>query len=175
MKFKKLIQSNSWLSIASILLQLYPDEEKNISGYKKVFEELLFMHPADSEILIVVAHQKDDFDGEEYVDVSGKYVNPQNEEEEFSQAIEFAPWNQWLGMEISPESLLDFSELEIISHCLYEMTFVGFEEEEIQEELNIMEKSIEDYKNMTDEEKKANTTSLEELMKDLETDETEEN
>lgn len=77
-------------------------------------------------------------------------------------------------MEISPESLLHFSELEIISHCLYEMTFIGFEEKEIQEELKSIEKSIEDYKNMTDEEKKANTTSLEELMKDLEKDETEE-
>lgn len=175
MKFKKLIQSNSWLSVATILLQLYPDEEKNISGYKKVFEELLFMSPEDSEILIVVAHQKDDFDGEEYVDVSGKYANPKNEEEKFSQAIEFTPWNKWLGMEISQESFLYFSELEIISHCLYEMTFAGFEEEEIQEELNSMEKSIEDYKNMTDEEKKANTTSLEELMKDLESEGTEEN
>jgi len=172
MKLKKLIQSNSWLSVATILLQLYPDEEKNISGYQKVFEEFLFMHSEDSEILIVVAHQKDDFDGEEYVDVSGKYANPKNEEEEFSQAIEFTPWNKWLGMEISKESFLHFSELEIISHCLYEMTFVGFEEKEIQEELNSMEKSIEDYKNMTDEEKKANTTSIEELMKDLENDET---
>lgn len=77
-------------------------------------------------------------------------------------------------MEVSPESLQHFSELEIISHCLYEMTFAGFEEDEIQEELKSMEKSIEDYKNMTDEEKKANTTSLEVLMKDLEKDKTDE-
>ena len=174
MKFKKLIQSNSWLSVATILLELYPDEEKNISGYKKVFEELLFMHPEDSEISIVVAHQKNDFDGEEYVAVSGKYANPKNEEEEFSQAILFTAWNKWLGMEISQESLQHFSELEIISHCLYEMTFVGFEEDEIQEEFNSIEKSAEEFKKMTDEEKKANTTSLEELMKDLENDEVEE-
>lgn len=173
MKFKKLIQGNSWLSIETVLLQLYPNEEKNISGYQKVFEELLFMHPEESEILIVVTHQKDDFDGEKWVEVSGKYANPKNKEEEFSQAIEFTPWNKWLGMEISPESLLHFSELEIISHCIYEMTFAGFEEVKIQEELNSMEKSIEDFKNMTDEEKKANTTSLEELMKELENDETE--
>ncbi|NCU34954.1 hypothetical protein EOM75_02920 [Candidatus Falkowbacteria bacterium] len=175
MKLKKFIQSNAWLSVEEILLQLYPDEEKNISGYKKVFEELLFMHPEDSEISIVVAHQKDDYDGEEYVNVSGKYANPKSEEEEFSQAIEFTSWNKWLGMEISQESLQHFSELEIISHCLYEMTFVGFEEEEIQKELNSLEKSIEEYKNMTDEEKKANTISLEELLKDLENDESEEN
>ena len=174
MKFKKLIQTNAWLSVEIILLELYPDEGKNISGYKEVFEELLFMHPDDSEISIIVAHQKDDFDGVEYVDVSGKYANPKNEEEEFSQAIEFTAWSKWLGMDISQESLLHFSELEIISHCLYEMTFVGFEEDEIQEELNSIEKSAEEFKNMTDEDKKANTISLEELMKDLENDEIEE-
>ena len=173
MELKKFIQSNSWLSVATILLQLYPNEEKNISGYQKVFEELLFMQPKDSEIIIVVAHQKDDFDGEEYVDVSGKYANPKNEEEEYSQAIEFTPWNKWLGMEICQESLLHFSELEIISHCLYEMTFAGFKEEEIQEEFRSIEKTIEDYKNMTEEEKNANTTSLDELMKNLENGETE--
>ena len=175
MKFKKLIQTNSWLSVATIFMELYPDEGKNISGYKKVFEELLYMHPDDSDMLIVVAHQKDDFDGLEYVDVSGKYCHPKNEDEKFSQAIEFTAWSKWLGMEISQESLLHFSELEIISHCLFEMTFAGFEEEEIKEELKSIEKSIEDYKNMTDEEKEANTTSLEELMNDMDNDEIEEN
>ncbi|QTY27058.1 hypothetical protein IGB25_00120 [Flavobacterium sp. CS20] len=71
-------------------------------------------------------------------------------------------------MEIHPDNFTDFSELEIIAHCLHEMTFVGFEEEEIQEELQRIDKISEDYKNMTDEEKKANTTSLDELLKDLE-------
>jgi len=175
MTFKKLIQSNSWLSIETILLELYPDEEKNISGYQDVFEKLLFMNAEDSEITIDVVHQKDDFDGEEYVDVSGSYKHPKNEEEKFSQAIEFIAWNKWLGMDISQESLLHFSELEIISHCLYEMTFIGFEEEDIREEFKTIENSIEDYKNMTDEEQNANTTSLEDLLKDLDNEDLEEN
>lgn len=167
MKFKKLLQTNSWLSAATILLESYPDEAKNISGYKKVFETLLFMNAYDSDISIDVVHQKDDFDGEEYVDVSGKYKYPKNEDEKFSQAIEFTAWSEWLGMEVSQESLLHFSELEIISHCLFEMTFAGFEEEEIQKELNRIEEITEDFKNMTKEDKDANTTSLEELLKDL--------
>lgn len=126
------------------------------------------MNAEDSDISIDIAHQKDDFDGEEYVDVSGKYKNPKNEDEKFSQAIEFTTWSEWLGMEVSQESLLHFSELEIISHCLFEMTFVGFEEEETQKELNRIEEITEDFKNMTKEEKDANTTSLEELLRDLE-------
>lgn len=43
----------------------------------------------------------------------------------------------------------------------------GFDEKIIQEELKEMEKSIEDYENMSDEEKKANSKTLEEFMKDL--------
>ncbi len=158
-----------------ILQALYPDKASNLSGYKEVFEKLLLIDAEDSDISIDVVQQKDDFDGEEYVDVSGTYKYPKNEEEKFSQAIEFTPWNQWLGMEISQESFIHFSELEIISHCLYEMTFMGFEEEEIRDELNSIESTIENYKNMTDEEKDANTTSLDELLKDLENENNEEN
>ena len=173
MTFKNLLQKHSWLSIAHILLELYPDEEKNISGYQDVFENLLMMQPKDFDVAIVLTHCKDDFDGEEYVDVAGKNKHPKTEEEAYSQAIEFTPWKEWLGMEIQPKSLDQFSELEIIAHCLYEMTFVSFEEQEIKDEIQRMEKDIEAFKNMTDEEKKANTTSIDELLKNLNEDDDE--
>lgn len=171
MKLKDLIQSNSWLSIETILLQLYPSEEENRFAYMDVFDDLLFMNSEDSDIEIVVAQQKDDFDGEEYVDVYGSYKNPKNEEEEYSQALEFTPWNEWLGMEISQESLLHFTELEIIAHCLFEMTFIGFEEEVIQEEMKTMKSSLEDYKNISEKEKSENTISLEDLLKGMDDEE----
>jgi hypothetical protein len=174
MTLKTLLQKHTWLSIASIFWELYPDEEINSSGYQDVFEKLMFMSPEDSAISIVVANCKDEFDGEEYVDVSGKYLHPKTEEQTFSQAIEFTPWQEWLGMAIHQESLDHFSELEIIAHCLYEMTFVGFEEENIHEEMNLIKDISEDYKNMTDEEKEANTTSLDELLKNLKPDDNKE-
>ncbi len=168
MDFKKLLQANSWLSVSAILIELYPEQDKNISGYEELYEKLLFMNAEDSGITICVENVKDHFDDTDYVDVCGKYKFPKNEEEEYSQAIEFTAWNKWLGMEISEESLQSFTELEIIAHCLHEMTFVDFEEEKIQEKLNALEQNVEEFKNMTDEEKKANTTSLEDLFKDLE-------
>lgn len=167
MKFKELIHTNSWLSVATILLELYPDEAENISAYQDVFEKLSLIPAENSELSISVTKQMDDYDGEAYIDVSGTYEHPKNDDEKYSQAIEFTAWKHWLGMKIGQESLNDFSELEIISHCLYEMTFVGFEEDAIQEELKTIETSIEDYKNKTDEEKQAITTSLEDLLKDL--------
>lgn len=176
MTLKELIQSYSWLSIETILLGLYSDEEENRFAYQDVFEKLMYMIPEESPIEIVVEHQEDDFDGEEYVDVSGRFKNPKNEEEEYSQALEFTPWNQWLGMEVSQESLNHFTELEIIAHCLFEMTFIGFEEEVIQEEMDSIQKIIEDYKNMSEEEREENTMSLEGFLEDLdEGDDEEEN
>jgi N12 class adenine-specific DNA methylase len=70
-------------------------------------------------------------------------------------------------MSIDQGALKEFSQLEIISHCLYEMTFMGFDEEEIQEQIAEFEKTIEDLKNMTEEEKRANTKSLDDLLKEL--------
>ena len=71
-------------------------------------------------------------------------------------------------MTIDRDTLKEFNQLEIISHCLYEMTFMGYDEETIQQYLADMEKSVEDFKNMTEEEKRANTKSLDDLLKELE-------
>jgi len=165
--FIKLIKNNAWLSIELTLLELYPDEKINIAEYQKMFNKLQLLSPVFIDITIVVKWETDGFDNTKYIDVSGKCNNPKNIEENFSQALEFTPWNKWITMKIATESLQNFNELEIIAHCLYEMTFAGFEEEEIQEKIQNIEAESENYKNMTEEERKENTTSLDEFLKDL--------
>jgi len=78
--------------------------------------------------------------------------------------LEFTPWKEWLGMGIHPESLAHFSEQEILAHCLHEMTFMGFEEEQIQKHIKDMKAEIEAYKNLTEEEKNERTISLDEFF-----------
>ena len=70
-------------------------------------------------------------------------------------------------MSLAPETLENFKELEIISHCLHEMTFCGYEEEEIQQQFDSINKTIDDYKNLTDEEKKQQTIPLDEFKKKM--------
>jgi cytochrome c556 len=53
------------------------------------------------------------------------------------------------------------------------MTFAGFDEEQIQQQLSELQQSIEEIENMTEEERRANTRTLDELWKDLEDDEPE--
>jgi len=151
-----------------ILLQLYPDEQKNISAYEQVFNQLKLMQPLACDISIVVSNEQDAFDESEYVDVSGRENNPVENTNRLtdSLAIEFTPWNEWLGMDIDKDTLQDFTELEIIAHCLYEMTFMGFDEDEIQGEMDKIKGIADEYKNMSEEEKKANTKSLDDLLEE---------
>lgn len=162
MTFKELIESNTWPTISSLFLESYPQAEKNMEGYKTVFEKLTVMDSEKSDMSIIISKEKDG--NEEYIDVSGLYNKPKNEEEHYSQGIEFTPWGKWLGMDISKESLAAFSEPEIIVHCLYEMTFVGFSEEDIQKRISRIEKSRKERESMTEEERDAITASVEELL-----------
>ena len=118
------------------LLNLYPDQKKIIDEYRIVFESLQTMQPVNDEMFIVLTEYECDTDDEShakstYVDVSGRKKAKSNCITE-SYAIEFAKWENWLGMKLAPETIDNFNELEVIAHCLYEMTFCGYEQEEIQ-------------------------------------------
>jgi hypothetical protein len=172
MKFKDLIKSHSWLSIEMTLLNLYPDQKEMVDGYKSVFESLQIMEPVNNEMLIVLTEYECDIAEENdpkstYVDVSGRKSVPDTTSIAGGYAIEFVKWEKWLGMVLAPETLENFGELEIIAHCLFEMTFCGYEQEEIQEQFDSINRSIDDYKNLSSVEKENQTISLEELKKKL--------
>ena len=171
MTLKQIIKNYTWLNIKQKLLELYPDEEENgnLPFYEEVLEKLRFMSPISSDIMLNITWQQDDFDDEKYVDVSGKDLNPDTTLPVVTDAcaIEFTPWNKWLGMEVTENTLKDFTELEILCHSLYEMTFVYFEEESIQDEIKRIHDIKDEYDNMSEEERRKNTKSLDDLLKEL--------
>jgi hypothetical protein len=171
MKLNDLLKSNNWLSIELTLLRLYPDQIELADEYRNVFEKLRFLEPENYDMSIVLTEYDCDFDDENdirtYVDVSGrkKEIDPNSLSD--SYAIEFVEWKKWLGMEIAPETIKKFSELEIIAYCLYEMTFIGYVEEEIKEQFDQINDTVKQYKKLTADEKMEKTISLEELKKRL--------
>lgn len=139
MLFKEIIKKYKWEDIQKEFLKLYPDQKKNIKGYKKVFNVLQKIKPQKSNVKIELDLSKEKENRKPYVRVGGI------ERKEFpiekdswikdwrrSYAIEFQPWSKWLGMEIDAVTEYQFSELEIIVHCLWEMTYCGFQEKEVQ-------------------------------------------
>lgn len=178
MTLKQILKGYTWLNISLKLIELYPeeDENRNLPRYEVVLEKLRYMIPEVSDIMLNITWQHDELENENYVDVSGKDLNSDHSQPIVTDscAIEFTPWSQWLGMEISENTLENFSELEIICHSLYEMTFVGFEEESIQNEIKRIHEIREEYDNMSEEEKRKNTRSVEDFFKELEDDDPEE-
>ncbi len=165
MKFHELIKSNEWLSIELTFLKLYPDQQESIENYRLVYEALKFLQPVYSEIKIAL-YQYYYNDGQpSVVDVSGINPNPKPQDLTNGLAIEFTSWDQWLGMDIAPLTLKEFTEIEIICHCLNEMTFAGFEEEKIQAEFHKLKSIVDEYKALTPEEKAKQNINLNELKK----------
>jgi hypothetical protein len=88
-----------------------------------------------------------------------------NQEE--SYAIEYTPWGKWLGMSIDQVSSENFSEVEIIAHCLWEMTFAGFDQRSIKEKIDELKRIAEEIENMTEEERKEKLIPMGEMEKSL--------
>src|SRR5262249_36274503 len=128
MKFKEIINRHEWLSIEIIFLKLYPDQKKLLADYREIFESLKTMEPLNCDDVDIEFDQ-----WEKAVSVSGRNKKPKKEDISDGVALEFRPWKEWLGMSIAAITLKEFTELEIIAHCLYEMTFIGFDEKEIQD------------------------------------------
>ncbi len=61
-----------------------------------------FLESTDTEISIVISWVKDDFDNQEYVDVSGYERSDTQlpDEQNHSLALEFSSWDKWLGMDV---------------------------------------------------------------------------
>jgi hypothetical protein len=168
MKLGDLIKDSSWLSVEIVFSRIYPDQVSFLENYEAVFNELKVLKPKDSSITIIIRNVIDEFDNEEYVSLSGydnlKVTKSKNLITE-SLALEFTPWAELLGMSIDQESIRSFTLHEIICHCLHEMTFMGFNQKEIDDEWQKIKKAADDFKHMTKEEKERNSMTLEELKK----------
>lgn len=53
-------------------------------------------------------------------------------------AIEMTPWNEWLGMPVEEDTLKELTPAQIVGYSMYEMTYLGWTEEEIQDSVNEM-------------------------------------
>ena len=171
MTLKELFKKNSWLSVREDLYHCYPDEKLNDHGYEAVFSKLQVMDAANSDLKIVLRTVADDtFSEEPYVDVSGKKWESKNGNgtgRYESYAIEFKPWEEWLGMKIDEISLREFTETEILAHCLFEMTFVGFDQKQIQKRYEEMTDLTEEIKAITKGEKEGKLIPWEKIKREL--------
>lgn len=166
MTFKELLNRHPWAAVKYRLLELYPDEADSIDAYALVYDALILLSPRPSDMHLIVEEVfRPGLDDQPFVDVSGCNGTLQKDLKEFehfgvpadsecanaevSYAIEFTPWEEWLGMEVDPATLEAFDEVAIIAHCLWEMTFAGFDQETIQQKVDELRETAAEIRGMT--------------------------
>lgn len=130
--------------VYNAILKWWPEEERNKDGYKEVFENLLKMTPKKhnlSDLFISVKVVSED--GKDYLDTTG--VDITSSRKNVSYAIEFIPWEDWISMFITENTLSTLSQEDIVAGCLYEMTFCGFDQRGIQEKKQKLKDAIKEY------------------------------
>ena len=146
MTLKEIIKVTNWTDVSRVFLQNYPDQKKWIDGYEMVYEKSKTKAPATSkmELFCGLAEStfKEDDPFHEVYGVDGT-KREDGELEKFSLAL--SSWSKWLGSSISESTLNNYTKEEIISHCLFDMTFHGFSEAETKKARKKLDKSIKDH------------------------------
>lgn len=131
--------------------------EKFVPNFEKMIDTLLTTIPTPYDLKLYLVSQKYYTDGDEYISVLG-YSEKDNE----SYALEFMKWSEWLGCEVVEKSVNHFGPVPFVAECLSEMSFISFDEDKIQAELDNLNEISERLKN--GEEK---TYTMEEVLEHL--------
>lgn len=133
---KKISFDDIWDS----MIKEYPNQEQCLLGYIKVHDELLELEPCKNDgMIIVVEHVKDILEDDWYYSVSGI-----EEGKEQRYALDFIRWEYWLSYPVDIQC--DISEAEALAHILWEMTYSGFEQKEIQDKMTKISDSVKEVK-----------------------------
>ena len=171
MKLSEVFEKTSWAETKASLIWNYPDTKESLAGYEKVFYSLRELPPSSTTMRLSIRKTfREGLDEEPFMEVVGKdgtlnkeledfqYLNKAKNSDyanaEVEYALEFHPWKEWLGMKIDATTCRHYPPPEILAHCLWEMTFMGFDQETIRKEKQELIKTVEEIDSMTAEERK---------------------
>ncbi len=181
----ELLESGGWPDTKAILLWSYPDVAESLDDYRLVLAKLRKLAPIESNMRIILRQTiREGLDDEPFVEVVGRNgqlnrdqcdfkcfqdsvdAEYANAETDFSLSLE--PWEQWLGMRIDAGTLDEFAAPQIVAYCLWDMTFHGFEQWQVQETMDEIKRRVDEIDAMTEEEREGKLIPMEEVMRKLE-------
>jgi len=122
---KTIVDRIGYLEVYKHLKDKYDMAHDVILRHLHVLYEWRGLTPTESVLTIQLERVEDGLDGQMYWSVVGVEDNNCK-----TFAMEFTRWEEWLASNyVIP---LGMSEDEFVAHCLYEATFSGFTQEEIQ-------------------------------------------
>lgn len=185
MKLAEVVEKVSWAETKACLLWNYADSKEAMAGYEMVFRNLGKLKLTSTSMRIVIRETfREGLDEEPFTEVVGKdgtlnkeledfkYLNKSEDSDyansEAEYALEFHAWEAWLGMEVDSTTYQKYSCPEILAHCLWEMTFMGFNQDAMREGKQELERRAAELKSMTEEEREEKLIPLKETMMRLE-------
>lgn len=137
MIFKEYIDGVDFEDVWVHLLENYPYLKEGKEKFEKVWKGLSEKTPDDCNISINIMFIEEDEPEDNYWDVHGL----SDEEPDTNIALDYCRWEEWLGMEVVNDQM---SRPAFIAHCLWEMTFHGFDDGDIQRDWDeMMEEGME--------------------------------
>ena len=133
----ELINSTEWDDVRQVLLSSGLSGEEQIEGYMWMFHHLREEKTpsADESSTLISLTTHPDEEGNPYIHVDG--IKP-GEEDDIGYALEYQPWEEWLGMGFEPGVLDQYSPQEIVANCLWEMSWVSFDEAKIKAQFDLI-------------------------------------
>lgn len=146
MTLKNMLKMTTVDAVIEELLIAYPECQSEKNNYKNVIEYIMktpevpfddfivsisLIDPSDEEAY------EEDIDEAAYLSISGYSAK-----EDLHFALGFTRWEEWANAKIVIQEDLEIKPDELIAICIYEMTFYGFDQEEIAGELAEIEKGI---------------------------------
>ena len=128
------------MELWTYLISIYSDHDNDnsMASHFEAFEKLKTLESAKSSTKIKIEYVHE-------AHYTGWAVD--GIEAGVTYALDFTPWNEWLGMELEAETLNILQPHEIAAHCLWEMSFYSFDEEKTQAALSDLSKRAEQLEN----------------------------
>ena len=161
-----LVRSVPGVEVEAALLDAYPHEAAHVRRFRSVYERLLASRPVPSRLVLRLEWCEDEH--ERWLSVYGEDGTLRDDGEPEGFALELMAWAEWLGIAVPEELRRGFRDVEIVAHCLSEMTTVAFEEGAVQAQRREIERRARRWEEMTPEEREEHSIPWEEVEARLE-------
>ena len=129
-----LLELAIWAEVEACLRRHYypgPDDveqQADVTAHQRVYEALreLQAEPSDGLLIEITLDAGEPDQVDAYFDAHGVLAKSGER-----VAMDFQRWETWLGMDIAPATRDTYSAAEVVAHCIHEMTFYGYDQDEI--------------------------------------------
>lgn len=120
------------------------DEQADMPHYRRAWAAIVGLQPEPTDLICVLrrVHQDGTETSYGYVEVSGRKAGSTE-----TYGIEFVPWGQWLSMDVEcPADGAPIEPVEVLGHVLQEMTWCGYDQEEIERRAEGLREAVEEIR-----------------------------